>query len=82
MINKAKSWSFEKIYKVNKTLVKLMRSERMQHKGTIAEMEKTGSTTYPDLQKIRLYASGLEKEGNGHIAEIYNFPNLIKTKND
>lgn len=56
IIDKAKNWFFEKIYKINKALVKSAKSKRMQPTATKEEMTRWGLPQ--TLQIIRRYEEG------------------------
>ena len=83
-INKAKSWFFEKINKIDKILARLIKKKRRRIKSTKLEtkMEKSQQTK-KEIQRIirdyyqQLYANKMDNlEEMDKFLEKYNFPKL------
>ena len=83
-INKAKSWFFERINKIDKPLTRLIKKQREKNQINKIRNENGEITTNnAEIQKIRrdyyqqLYANKMDNmEEMGKFLEKYNFPKL------
>ena len=83
-INKAKSWFFEKINKINKLLVRLNKKQRVKNQINKIRNENGEITTdNTEIQRIirdysqQLYANKMDNlEKMENFLEKYNFPKL------
>ena len=83
-INKAKSWFFEKINKIDKPLARLIKKQREKNKINKINNENGESTTdNTEIQRIirdyyqQLYANKMDNvEEMDKFLEKYNFPKL------
>ena len=85
-INKAKSWSFEKINKIDKPLARLIKKKRERMKISKIRNEKGETTTdSTEIQSIlrnyykQLYANKMDNhEEMDKFLERYNFSRLAR----
>ena len=85
-INKAKSWLFERINKINKPLAKLIKKQREKNQINKIRNENGEITTdKTEIQRIirdyyqQLYANKMDNlEEMDKFLEKYNFPKLNK----
>ena len=84
-INKAKSWFFEKIYKIDKPLARLIKKQRENNQSNKIRNENGEITTDDtEIQRIirdyyqQLYANKMDnlEEMDKLLLERYNFPKL------
>ena len=83
-INKAKSWFFEKINKIDKSLARLIKKRRGRNQMNKIRNENEEITTdNTEIQRIirdyyqQLYANKMDNlEGMDKFLEKYNFPKL------
>ena len=84
MINKMKSWFFEKIYKIDKPLARLIKKKREKNQINKIRNEKGEATTdNAELQRIirdyyeQLYGNKLDNlEEMDRFLEKFNLPRL------
>ena len=87
-INKAKSWFFEKIHKIDKQLARLIKKQREKNQiNKIRNENEEITTDNTDIQKIirdqyqQLYANQMDNlEEMDKFLEKYNFPKLNQEK--
>ena len=82
-LNKAKSWLFEKINKINKPLARLIKKKREKNQINKIRNENGEITTdNTEIQRIlrdyyqQLYAKKNGQLGRNNFLEKYNFPKL------
>ena len=82
-INKAKSWSFEKINKIDKPLAKLIKKKEKNQINKIRNENGEITTDNTEIQRIirdyyqQLYANKMDNlEEMGEFLEKYNLPKL------
>ena len=88
-INKAKSWFFEKINKIDKPLARLIKEKREKNQINKIRNENGEITTdNTEIQRIirnyyqQLYANKMDNlEERGKFLEKYSFPKLNQEKN-
>ena len=85
-INKAKSWFFEKINKIDKSLARFIKKQKNQINKTISENGEI-TTDNTEIQRIirdysqQLYANKMNNlEEMDEFLEKYNFPKLNQEK--